>query len=155
MTIYSLRNVLLFINCQKVYSKYFASFCRRVFFLLSGLISKDSIFQLRIVNLNYCKNHCLDCISSGTVLDVIHWRNSSNLFFPYIARTKLSTTWMLSSLIASQSSGIELTSFKWFVKKTKCRRFQGPAQSRNFWSFINCFSRVFFGKEHIKERVVL
>ena len=80
LTIYSLRNVLVFINHQKVYSKYFESFCCKGLFSLSGLISKASIFQLRVFSLE-------------KLFGLYFFRNSSrcnlstdwNLLFPYIA----------------------------------------------------------------------
>ena len=41
------------------------------------------------------------------------------------------------------SPGIELTNFKWFVKKPRCQRHQGPLQVQKFWGFVNCFCHVF------------
>ena len=48
---------------------------------------------------------------------------------------------LLIFLFCECSSGIELTNFKWFVKR--CRRRQGSPQSRKFWGFMNCFCHVF------------
>ena len=66
-------------------------------------------WQNPVFSLCQLKNHCLASTSSETVLDVIHRRTDCNIFFPYIAHTKPSTTWMSSSVIASQSCNFENT----------------------------------------------